>query len=119
VTVTADNINTGSATINADNTKPEMNIIKPENGLYFFNKRLLPISKTIIIGALTIQLEANDNSDIEKIEFYIDDDLKETVTGSMEWYMNIPIRGRHTLTIIVYDYAGNSVSQSIEMLKLF
>jgi hypothetical protein len=119
VTVTAEGISSNTATITADNTDPEMKLVKPENGLYFFNKRLIPLSRTVIIGPLTIKLDASDNSGIEKVEFYIDSDLMETVTGSLEWYMNIPLKGRHTLSVKVYDYAGNEVSQSLDILKLF
>jgi hypothetical protein len=34
-----------SATITADNTKPEMTIYKPQNGIYFFNSRLIPFGQ--------------------------------------------------------------------------
>jgi parallel beta-helix repeat protein len=111
VTVTVNEIHSNSATITADNTAPEMVIEKPVNGLYFFNGKLLPFSRTIIIGPIDIEVEGS--SDVAKAEFYIDDELMKTVTGSTpEWYMNIKLRGQHNLEIIVYDGAGNTVTES-------
>ena len=117
ITVTVNNIHSNSATITADNTAPEMTIEKPLNGLYFFNGKLLTLSRTIIIGPIDIELEGS--SDIAKAEFYIDNELMETVTSSTpEWYMNIKLRGQHNLEIIVYDHAGNTVTES-KMIKVY
>jgi len=74
ITVNANDV-TGSDTIIADNTDPELTIEKPLNGLYFFNIRLLPLARTIIIGSITIELETDDNNGIDRAEFYIDDEL--------------------------------------------
>jgi hypothetical protein len=122
VTVTADRINSNSATITADNTVPELSIIKPENGLYLFNKKLLPIARTIIIGPITIEIDADDNSGISEAEFYVDDVLKATVTEEpFDWHMNIKLRGQHTLKIIAYDHAGNTRSETktVTVFNLF
>ena len=99
---------------------PEMTIEKPVNGLYIFNSKLLPLSRTIIIGP--IDIEITGSSDITKAEFYIDNKLIKTDTSSTpEWYMNIKLRGKHNLEIIVYDGAGNSdsVSQMITVYNFF
>ncbi|MCK5030388.1 MAG: PKD domain-containing protein, partial [Thermoplasmatales archaeon] len=115
VTVNVNDLATGNGTITADNTAPEFAIHKPENGLYFFNRRLRPLkARTIIIGAITIELDADDNLGIDRTEFYLDNELMETDTGSSspEWYMHIKLRGQHNLKIIVYDHAGNTVAES-------
>ena len=114
VTVTVEDLDSNSATITVDNTNPELSIYKPMNGLYFFNGRLLPLKRTIIIGAITIELDADDNLGIERTEFYLDNELMETDTGSSSprWYMHIKLRGQHNLKIIVYDHAGNTVVES-------
>ena len=93
-------------------------IYKPTNGLYFFNGRLLPLKRTIIIGAITIELDTDDTSGIERAEFYIDNELEKTVTKEpFEWYTKLP-KGQHKLEIIVYDHAGNKATQSVDILKL-
>jgi parallel beta-helix repeat protein len=120
ITVTAgDESNT--ATITADNTLPELTVIKPENALYFFNAKLFALNKPIIIGAITLEATADDSSGVQKTEIYIDDELKETLTGGSEWYMNLRLMGRHTLKIVAYDNAGNinEYTQTVMIYNLF
>jgi hypothetical protein len=122
VTVTADNIHSNSATIIADNTAPELSILKPENRLYFFNIKLFPLARSIIFGPITIELSANDVSGIRKVEFYTDDELKTTSTEEpYEWYMNRRLLGKHTFKIVVYDNVGNenNDSKDIIIFRLF
>jgi len=75
------------------NINYELTINKPENGLYFYNSRLLPfIAKTIIIGPITIEINVDDNFGVDRTEFYLDGELMNTDTSSLpEWYMNIGI----------------------------
>lgn len=63
------------------NLPPEVCIAKPEKGLYIFNRKILPrfIRPALIIGKITIEANATDeDSDIEKVDFYINGKLKET-----------------------------------------
>jgi hypothetical protein len=114
VTVTADNVHSNSATITADNTDPEVSIVKPETGLYLFNRKFLPLPRTVIFGPITIEINAADNAGISKAEYYIDGDLKTTtIEEPFDWYMNLKLRRDHTLKIIVYDHAGNAVSEEM------
>ena len=111
ITVTAtDGASTDSntATLTADNTIPELNVITPENALYFNNIKLFRLSKPIIIGAINILATADDSSGVEKIEIYVDDILQETLIDSSEWYMNQRLIGQHNLKIVAYDQAGNT-----------
>jgi hypothetical protein len=111
ITVTAtDGATTDSntATLIADNTIPELNVISPENALYFRGAKLFALNKPVIIGALTLKANANDLSGIEKTEIYIDNELKETFANSCEWNMNLKLMGRHTLKIVTYDNAENT-----------
>jgi hypothetical protein len=106
ITVTAGE-DGNSVTITADNTIPELNVIKPGNALYFFNTKLFALNKPIIIGAITLETTADDSSGVQKTDIYIDGELKEILTSSSEWYMNLRLMGRHTLKIVAYDNAGN------------
>ena len=119
VRVTVDNAESNIASITADNTIPEITIIKPLNYLYFLNKRFLPLSQPLIIGPITIELNTYDSSGIEKAEFYIDNELEETVTKEpFRCYLNKKLKGEYKLDIIISDYAGNIESAS-KMLRFF
>jgi hypothetical protein len=110
VTITADG-ESNSATITADNNAPEVTIIKPDSGLYLFNTRLLPIAKTVIVGPITIEISADDNSGTSTVEFYVDDDRKATITEEpFDWYLNLRLLGEHTLKAVVFDGAGNTAT---------
>jgi hypothetical protein len=108
VTVYADGIS-NSATITADNNGPQISIVKPDAGLYLFNRKFLPISNTIILGPITFEIDATDTSGISKVEYYIDNDLKAVVEEEpFNWYMNLKLLGTHKLEIKVFDLAGNT-----------
>jgi uncharacterized repeat protein (TIGR01451 family) len=111
-----------NVTIIADNTLPELEVIKPENGLYVGDEKLFKSNKPIIIGPISIKVNAIDSSGIEKIIIYIDDKLIEIISQTMDLncYLNQRIIGKHELKIIAYDYAGNTneYSQKIIFLNL-
>ena len=120
VKVTVDNIDTNTGSITADNTQPTLNILKPEdNYIYLLNRRFIPWKNTLILGSLTVETETSDNYFVDHVEFYIDDTLKQTITGGpYEWYMNQKMTGQHELKIITYDSAGNKDTQVLDM-KVF
>jgi uncharacterized repeat protein (TIGR01451 family) len=109
VTVTANNIDSKSATIIADNKAPDITIIKPIKGLYYNNNRIIPLFRTLIIGEITVEINPNDEiHDIYKIEFYLDNELKFTDTEpTFKWDINFKTFGRHKLEIKCYDKIGN------------
>jgi len=64
--------------VEKDTTNPNVNIIKPKKGVYFRDEKILPrfIRLTLIIGKITIEVNATDEeSEIEKVEFYINGKL--------------------------------------------
>ena len=56
--------------ITADNTQPIINVIKPEDGLYFFDTKIFRMSNPVIIGGINIEWNAEDTSGIQKTEIY-------------------------------------------------
>jgi len=111
-----------SATISADNTKPEISIVKPNDGFYIFNRKIIPLERSIILGPFNFEFNVDDKGGIEKTEIYIDEELQTTLSGlSFEWYMNMKIYGRHNLKFVVYDHAGNkdTISKMISIFNLF
>jgi len=94
---------------------PEITIKKPLNKWIYKNnipKRPIIMFTTIIIGYITIFAEANasDGKAIEKVEFYIDDELKFTdIYEPYSWvWLEKPtgLEIKHTIKVIVYDSLG-------------
>ena len=105
---------------------PIVEITSPQNGLYFINHRLFSFlfkQRTIIIGAINIEVDAIDNqSGIEKVEFYIDDQLKETDVSEpycWMWDEQIPFRFQHTIKVVAYDNVENIASEELTVLEFF
>jgi hypothetical protein len=54
-------------------------INKPkERHLYVFDREIMPIARTIIIGGITIEVDAHSMEGIDKAEFYIEDVLRHS-----------------------------------------
>ena len=74
-----------------------------------------PAANAVLDGTVVIQADATDNTEIVKVEFYIDNNLFQTVTTppyqyswNTTWY-----GGPHTIKVIAYDPADNTASASI------
>lgn len=104
---------------------PLVKITKPENALYIMNMKIREylIRKPFIIGKIDIKVNATDEeSGIERIEFYIDGKLKANITIQPYAYMwkrdRIRIFGhRHTIKVVAFDNAGNNASKEIKVWK--
>ena len=91
-------------------------IKKPREGfLYLFDNEILSIGfNTVVIGKITIEIDASD--DVGQVEIYIDDDLKfddYTLPYSRLW--NEKVTGRHTIKTVAYDTFGNSVTDEVSL----
>jgi hypothetical protein len=104
-----------------DDTPPSLNIERPLKYLYIFDQEMMPtiFGNTIIMGKITIKADAMDNqSGMKKVEFYIDDVLKNTDTyPPYEWLWNELIIGRHTIKVIAYDSKENFTTDDIMVRK--
>ncbi|KYK32741.1 MAG: hypothetical protein AYK22_07030 [Thermoplasmatales archaeon SG8-52-3] len=101
----------------------EIDIGKPLQALYINNNRIIPYNKIRIIGNIDIEAIVNYDwfgyTEVEKIEFYIDSELKETVYSEPYiWSWNERKIGKHTIKVIAYDIEGKSASKEIEVRKL-
>ena len=103
-----------------DTTPPEVHITKPVSGIYFNNKLLFNSATTLIILDIDIEVDAfDDQSGIDRIEFYIDDVIKDTTSYppySLLW--NERSFKRHTIKVIAFDKAGNSASDELSVIKI-
>jgi hypothetical protein len=115
ITVTV-GANSNSNTITADNSAPQAVIMKPATGVYFHDMRLLlPLQRIIIIGPITLQINADDLGGIAQVEFYVDNVIQKTVNNEpFNYYLTQKLKGPHTLKFIVYDIAGHTTTLSTE-----
>ena len=102
----------------------EVEIAKPLNAFYIDNERVTPFPEARIIGEIEIEAYIpgswNEPGDADKVEFYIDDILKATVTSKpFNWTWDEITIGKHTIKVIAYDDEGNSTSDEITVWKFF
>ncbi len=71
----------------------------------------------MIIGSIDIEVDATDDlSGIDRVEFYINDELKATDTTkpfNWTWDERTPFKFRYTIMVTAYDIAGNSAMNEI------
>ncbi|KAA0001726.1 MAG: PKD domain-containing protein, partial [Thermoplasmata archaeon] len=97
-----------SMEIKIDRAMPQISFKTPVHYLYIFGRKLIPLKNTIIIGKVFVAIDANDNIGIEKIEFYVDGELKATMQDKpYSWQWNELAFGMHEIMAIAYDEAGN------------
>jgi PKD repeat protein len=106
-----------------DTISPVIEIIKPEKALYIVNKKILPLPFILILGDITLEIHISDlgGSGLNKVEFYIDDSLKEIFSNpiafNVKWTWDTIAFLKHKITIKVYDNAGNSDIQDFDVFK--
>lgn len=104
-----------------DITPPSVQMEKPEeNNFYLFNIKLFSLPKnTIIIGGLTISMNIDDPNDVVKVEFYVDNQIMETITEApFEWTWGDKGFGRHIIKTMTYDDTGNAVREECNLIKI-
>ena len=96
-----------------DFSPPTVVLNKPKEGyLYIFNRIMVPwfmpsFPAIIIFGKVDLVLDAENISEIERIEIYIDNELKYTIDNPpFEWiWEEISIK-KHAIDIFAYDPSG-------------
>jgi len=121
VTDSEGNYSSDTAQVTVTAAKPSVAITKPVNGIYLMDTRILRFSKPVIIGRITIQVDATQEPyGIDRVEFYVDDTLKATDTEPpYEWTWSTPAFFKHTIKAIAYDTSGKSTGKSIGVSKFF
>jgi parallel beta-helix repeat protein len=101
-----------------DTESPHVKVTKPEKAIYVNNKKIIPFFTTLVIGFIDIEVEASDDqTGINRVEFYIDDTLKSTdAIPPYSWTWSETAFGRHTIEVIAYDNAGNSAVDEIVVI---
>jgi parallel beta-helix repeat protein len=103
-----------------DTIPPSVSIERPRSYLYIFNREIMPTitGNTIIIGKITVTVDAQDKaSGIDKVEFYIDDVLKNVDDDApYQWEWDEPAFFKHILKAVAYDNAGNHASDQMDIM---
>jgi len=100
---------------------PTVKILKPENALYIGNRKIIPLRAPVILGKITIEIDAFSNqSNITRVDFYIDNGLKASVTSKpYTWRWDARAFFKHTIKIIVCNSFGNSAAVGLSVWKFF
>jgi len=99
---------------------PKAEITKPIKGFYINNKKIFPLLiNTIIIGSIEIEVNASDEiSGIDRVEFYIDEELRKTDENEpYNWKWSSKEFFKHTIKIVAFDKALNSVNSELVVWK--
>jgi hypothetical protein len=101
-----------------------VDIAKPLRALYWHNQRIVPWSSTKIIGPIIIEATGTDfffepgQWQVQKVEFYIDNDLKATVNAEpYSWDWTARTFGKHTIKVVAYGFHNDTASKEIEVTK--
>ena len=106
-----------------DETPPTISITKPkEKYLYFIGNEIIQLSfKTRIFGGMTIVADASDDlSGVEKVEFYINNELVEVDKVKYYWWNWESIDsmfGNYEIKVVVYDNVGYSASDEMTVWR--
>ena len=74
---------------------------------------------TIILGKVTIEVEASDEEGIEKVEFYLNGNIKFTdYSEPYSWLWNEFAMGSYEMRVIAYDVEGNEAEDRINVIAL-
>ena len=104
-----------------DSQPPNLQIINPKkNYIYIKNTAVFPFFTTVILGEVTVEASATDTSGVDRVEFYIDDELVETDTNyPYNWTWSEKVYFKHTIKVIAYDNFDNYAEEEQVIWKFF
>jgi hypothetical protein len=101
---------------------PFVRIDEPANGIYFFDDLIREFDRPLVIGPFSIEATAYDNeSGIDHVDFYINDELRSTDTFKpyrMNNWREQKLIGEYTIRVIAYDEFGYQNSDEINVIKI-
>ena len=109
-----------SATYNINSTDNiTVNITYPKNALYLFDYAILPLLMPVVIGPITVKAEVNNASNIDRVEFYIDGELKyvdHISPYSWDWD-NTSFDVYHLKVVAFAKYGNESCMDTMDIWK--
>jgi hypothetical protein len=98
--------------------EPEIKIINPGNYIYIDNQQLIPFFKPLIFGNINIKTYVSE--DINSVEFYIDDILKDIDTEEpYEFIWDDISFFKHKIRVIAENNKGKKAEDEILIWKFF
>lgn len=114
--------------VEGGNTPPAVGINLPTEGMIHFRGKTLfdfKLRNTFAIGKTNVKVRAEDDGTIEKVEFYIDDELIDTDEES-EYEFEIKKIGmfrnivrKHTIKVVAYDDTGKTAEDEMQLIAIF
>jgi hypothetical protein len=99
-----------------DSTPPTVSITGPEPGLYLFGKKLLSMSKPIIIGAFTAEATASDAQGLRVVRFMLNGEvIGEDTTAPYSAYIAVKNMGAATLKVVAVDGVGSTAEDTLDI----
>ena len=108
-----------------DNEHPliQVSFMKPEDGIYCNNHKILPFFIPLVLcGKISIDYKVINGNGMERIEFYINNVLQESIPGSgphYGWFLSWSSFSKITFGIKAYDDYGNHASDEITIWRIF
>lgn len=104
-----------------DEIQPSIEITKPKEGyLYIFDKEIIPVGITTLIGSCTLTAEVNDNYAVQAVRFFVDG-IAVNETYLSPYNCKIPssiFPKKHVMEIRAYDYEENEAIVQMEYVKI-
>lgn len=92
----------------------QVTIIRPENGIYVRNAKILPFFTSLVFGAIDIEatIQQVNTSQVDRFEFYIDNELKAIDTEPpYSWQWNIRSFGAHLVKVVGYSHEDSAADE--------
>ncbi len=109
------------ANVTVGTSSPTIRIQSPENALYFFNYKLFPLKRPVIIGKITIKAEAKqEDVGIREVIFFINTFPQFTDTEEpYEWTWTNKGFGIYDLAVGAYSNDNRWVWVGLDVCKFF
>ncbi|MEM2935028.1 MAG: Ig-like domain-containing protein [Candidatus Thermoplasmatota archaeon] len=96
---------------------PIIEIKNPKNWIYMNGNKIIPFFIPLIVGSINIEADANDDTGISFVEFYMDENLLCKIYSppySFEWSG----KGYHEIEAIAYDLSMNKANCSVALIAI-
>jgi hypothetical protein len=101
-----------------ENKNIDVDIIKPKNGIFLINRKILPLFTSIIIGSVDIEITVANSEKLNRVELYIDNEfIKLYSSEPCIWSWDETKFGKHTIKAIAYDDYGYQTDDEITVWK--
>ncbi|MBN1859861.1 MAG: hypothetical protein JW840_00210 [Candidatus Thermoplasmatota archaeon] len=100
---------------------PYVQITKPGNGVFLFNRMILAWAKPLLIGAVDVEVSASDlESGIAYVQFLVDGEvLGNDSSAPYSWRWTQRSFGKHTLSVRAYNNTGSFAVDTLGVKKFF